>query len=55
MPDYDRVIHQYNRDNWTLKDLRDIVAAHAEHHDGAAVALTCPANRSRRGTIEVFE
>lgn len=54
MLDSDRIIYQYNRESWTLKDLRDVVAAHIHDDPDSQVLLATPMRGPvPRGTIEV--
>lgn len=46
-------IREYNRSNWSLADLRQIVEDTADLDDGVPVKLTAPEPQSARGTIEV--
>ncbi len=53
MTDTNRVIHQYNRTEWTLGDLRTIIDDTANWAEETPVHLTGQGEDSRSGTIEV--
>jgi hypothetical protein len=46
-------IREYNRDQWTLDDLRQIVTDTTGWDGSTPVQLTAPEPQTRRGTIEV--
>lgn len=55
MPDSSRVIHEFNRGEWTVQDLRDLVAQTNSLPASSPVFLTAASPQSRAGTVEVAE
>lgn len=53
MADSTNDIREYNRGNWTLLDIRQIVTDTESWDGGTPVQLTAPEPKTRRGTIEV--
>lgn len=53
MADTTNSIREYNRDAWTLGDLRQIINDTAGWDAGAAVFLTAPQTKCAYGTVEV--